>query len=225
MSRKTKEEAEKTRARILASALSLFVKKGYEHTTFTDIAARLKLTKGAVYWHFASKEALLVELVDRALQKFRRQIEEKMPTGELTFPTVADMMIRNAESLVADPRGVAFFQLMKCQIRWSDKSMDRIRADLLTDDMLGPKEAFRRAVVNDIAAGRISKTVDAEEISTVSVALWDGLVQARIDRFLKCDLSHTLHHAYKAIWEAMRVGATKGERRLRAEASEQQNQG
>ena len=72
MPRKTKEEAEKTRARILASALSLFVKKGYEHTTFTDIAARLKLTKGAVYWHFASKEALLVELVDRALQKFRR---------------------------------------------------------------------------------------------------------------------------------------------------------
>ena len=58
MSRKTKVEAERTRARILASALALFVRKGYEHTTFTDIAARLKMTKGAVYWHFATKEAL-----------------------------------------------------------------------------------------------------------------------------------------------------------------------
>ena len=55
MPRKAKEEAEKTRARILASALSLFAKKGYEHTTFTAIAARLKMTKGAVYWHFESK--------------------------------------------------------------------------------------------------------------------------------------------------------------------------
>ena len=55
MPRKTKEEAEKTRARILASALALFVKKGYEHTTFTDIAARLKMTKGAVYSHFETK--------------------------------------------------------------------------------------------------------------------------------------------------------------------------
>ena len=52
MARRTKEEAERTRTRILASALSLFAKKGYEHTTFTDIAARLKMTKGAVYWHF-----------------------------------------------------------------------------------------------------------------------------------------------------------------------------
>ena len=208
MPRKTKEEAEKTRARILASALSLFVKKGYEHTTFTDIAARLKLTKGAVYWHFASKEALLVELVDRALQKFRRQIEELMPTGELTFPAVADMMVKNAETLVADPRGCAFFRLMKCQIRWSDKSMDSVRADLLTDDMFGPREAFRRAVANDIAAGRVSASVDAEEVAVVSMAIWDGLVQARIDHFLECDLRLTLNHAYGAIWKAMRAVAS-----------------
>ena len=207
MPRKTKEEAEKTRTRILASALSLFVKKGYEHTTFTDIAARLKLTKGAVYWHFASKEALLVELVDRALQKFRRQIEELMPTGELTFPAVADMMVKNAETLVADPRGSAFFRLMKCQIRWSDKSMDSVRTDLMTDDRFGPKEAFRRAVANDIAAGRVSASVSAEEIAAVSMAIWDGLVQARIDHFLECDMGRTLAKAYGAIWRAMRVAA------------------
>ncbi|MBQ2631078.1 MAG: TetR family transcriptional regulator [Kiritimatiellae bacterium] len=207
MPRKTKEEAEKTRTRILASALSLFVKKGYEHTTFTDIAARLKLTKGAVYWHFASKEALLVELVDRALQKFRRQIKELMPTGELTFPAVADMMVKNAETLVADPRGSAFFRLMKCQIRWSDKSMDRVRTDLMTDDRFGPKEAFRRAVANDIAAGRVPATVDAEEIAAVSMAIWDGLVQARIDHFLECDMGRTLAKSYGAIWRAMRVAA------------------
>ena len=42
MPRKAKAEAEKTRARIMASALALFAKKGYERTTFTDIAARLK---------------------------------------------------------------------------------------------------------------------------------------------------------------------------------------
>ena len=204
MPRKTKEEAEKTRARILASALALFVKKGYEYTTFTDIAARLKLTKGAVYWHFASKEALLVELVDRALMKFRRQIEALMPTGELTYPTVADMMVKNAEAVVNDPRGAAFFRLMKCQIRWSDKSMDRVRADLLTDDRFGPKEAFRRAVVNDIAAGRVSPLVDADEVAMVSTALWDGLVQARIDHFLVGDIATTLKHAYKAIFKAMK---------------------
>ena len=203
MPRKTRVEAEKTRARIIASALDLFVKKGYEHTTFTDIAARLKLTKGAVYWHFASKEVLLVELVDRALVRFRRQIESLMPTGELTFPAVADMMVKNAEELVGDPRGVAFFRLMKCQIKWSDKSMDRVRVDLMTDNRFGPTEAFRRAVASDIAAGRVSASVNAEEVAAVSIAIWDGLVQAHIDHFLVCDLAETLRHAYKAVWNAM----------------------
>ena len=131
MARRRKEDAEKTRRRILASALSLFVRKGYERTTFNDIAARLTMTKGAVYWHFESKERLLVELVEEALAKFRRQLEELMPHGELTFPKVADMMVRNAMHMVDDPKSAEFFRLMKCQIKWSDDSMAKVREDLL----------------------------------------------------------------------------------------------
>ena len=204
MPRRTKEDAQRTRERILASDLALFSKKGYEHTTFTDIAARLKLTKGAVYWHFDSKEKLLVELVRLALEKFRRQIEALMPEGELTFPAVAEMMVQNAEQVVDDPKGAAFFRLMKCQIRWGDDSMTAVRQNLLTNIQFGPKEAFKKAIANDVAAGRIRPTADAEQVATVALALWDGLVQARIDRFLACDMAETLRHAYGAVWEGLR---------------------
>ena len=204
MARKRKEDAQRTRTRILASALSRFAKKGYEHTTFTDIAARLKMTKGAVYWHFESKEALLVELVNLALGKFRRQLEELMPHGELTFPKVADMMVRNAMQLVEDPKGTAFFQLMKCQIKWSDASMSKVREELLASDPFGPLQAFRAAVATDIMAGRVRADVDADEVAAVAIALWDGLVQARIDHFLVRDLALTLRHAYGAIWNRIR---------------------
>lgn len=204
MPRRTKEDAQRTRERILASALALFSKKGYEHTTFTDIAARLKFTKGAVYWHFDSKEKLLIELVRLALEKFRRQIEALTPAGELTFPAVAEMMVQNAEQVVADPKGAAFFRLMKCQIRWGDDSMAAVRQNLLTNAQFGPKEAFMRAIANDVAAGRIRPTANAEEIATVSLAIWDGLVQAHLDRFLACDMATTLRHAYGAVWEGLR---------------------
>ena len=210
MSRKTKVEAEKTRTRILASALSLFVRKGYDHTTFTDIAERLKLTKGAVYWHFATKEALLMELVDRALEKFRRQIEGLMPEGELTFPAVAEMMVKNAEAVVGDARAAAFFRLMKCQLRWADRSMEKVRSDLLTDKLFSPKEAFRRAIAADVAAGRARAATDAEEVATAAIALWDGLVQAQLDGFLTCDLATTLRHSYTAVWAAIREKSGKG---------------
>jgi len=203
MSRRTKEEAEKTRTRILASALSLFVKKGYEHTTFTDIAGRLDMTKGAVYWHFESKEKLLLALIELALQKFQRQIEELMPTGELTFPAVANMMVENAVNIVKDPKGAAFFRLMKCQIRWTDASMQGVREGFMTNLRFGPKQAFKTALESDIKARR-ARRANTEEISSVAISLWDGLVQAKLDGFLQCDLASTLRHSYEAIWNNIR---------------------
>ena len=204
MPRKVKAEAEKTRARILASALALFAKNGYDRTTFTDIAARLKMTKGAVYWHFESKEKLLMALVDEMLAKFDRQIAENMPTGGLTYPAVAAMMVGNARRVASEPRGRAFFLLMKTQVRWGEASMARVREDLLTNQKCGPFHAFRQAVENDQREGRVRPGVDPEEIASVSLAMWDGLVQAKIDGFLKQDVAVTLTHAYEATWKAIK---------------------
>ena len=205
MSRKTKEEAEKTRTRILASALSLFVKKGYEHTTFTDIAARLKMTKGAVYWHFETKEALLVALVDEMLSKFRRQIEDLMPKAELTFPAIAETMVANAERIVNDPKGTAFFLLMRTQIRWGNDSMAKTREQLLSSRTFGPYHVYVKAIKNDIAAGRVRKEINPEAVASVCLAIWDGLVQSKIDKFLTCDLKETLKRSFAALWESIKV--------------------
>ena len=206
MSRKTKEEAERTRARILASALSLFVRKGYEKTTFTDIAARLKMTKGAVYWHFETKEALLVELVREMIEKFQRRLEEFLPKGELSFPAVSDMMVQAAGRIVEDPKGAAFFMLMKTQVKWGADSMAATREKLLSRNMNGPYHTFIRAVENDIAAKRVRADVDPVALATVAVSVWDGLVRSKIERFLECDLGSTLRKTYEAMWGAIAVG-------------------
>ena len=205
MSRKTKEEAERTRARILASALSLFVRKGYERTTFTDIAARLRMTKGAVYWHFETKEALLVALVKEMLEKFQRRLEEFLPKGELTFTAVADMMVQSAGRLVEDPRSAAFFMLMKTRIRWGADSMAETREKLLSRSMNGPYHTFIKAVENDIAANRVRKEVNPVAIASVAVSVWDGLVQSKIEHFLECELEKTLRNTYEAMWGAIKV--------------------
>ena len=205
MPRKTKEEAEKTRARILASALSLFVKKGYERTTFTDIAARLRMTKGAVYWHFETKEALLVALVEEMLEKFRHRLDEFLPKGELTFTAVADMMVQSAGRLTEDPRSAAFFMLMKTRIKWGADSMAATREKLLSRDMNGPYHTFITAVENDISAKRVRKEVSPVAIASVAVSVWDGLVQSKIERFLECDLAGTLRNTYAAMWASIKV--------------------
>ena len=204
MSRKTKEEAEKTRARIMASALSLFVKKGYERTTFTDIAARLKMTKGAVYWHFETKEALLVELVREMMEKFQRRLAESLPKGELTFKAVAEMMVQTATRITEDPKGSAFFMLMKTRIRWGADSMAKVREQLLSCDTEGPYHCFIEAVERDKAAGRVRPDVNAVAVASVSLAIWIGLVRSKIEKFLECDLKETLQRSYRAMWQSMK---------------------
>lgn len=52
-----------TERRILAAARDLFMEQGYENTSIQDIVDRLgNLSKGAIYHHFASKEAILDKL-------------------------------------------------------------------------------------------------------------------------------------------------------------------
>jgi AcrR family transcriptional regulator len=50
--------AEATRRAVLAAARGSFGKKGYAQTSVDEIAAEARVTKGAVYHHFAGKEAL-----------------------------------------------------------------------------------------------------------------------------------------------------------------------
>ena len=58
---------EASRDAILDAALRCFAKRGYHETSVDDIAARARLSKGAIYWHFEGKRELFLALMDRAL--------------------------------------------------------------------------------------------------------------------------------------------------------------
>lgn len=56
---------EQTIKLILDTASTLFFQKGYDKTTLQDIIDATHLSKGAIYHHFASKEAILIAVADR----------------------------------------------------------------------------------------------------------------------------------------------------------------
>ena len=61
MVRHTKTEAQVTRMRIVEGALAAFAESGVRTTTLEHVAERAGVTRGAVYWHFADKVALVSE--------------------------------------------------------------------------------------------------------------------------------------------------------------------
>lgn len=58
-----KEQKEERKQKILMTALTLFVERGYYDTKITDIAAAVPMSTGLMFHYFESKEELLLELV------------------------------------------------------------------------------------------------------------------------------------------------------------------
>ncbi|HET7597475.1 MAG TPA: TetR family transcriptional regulator [Burkholderiales bacterium] len=57
--RRTKQEAQQTRRRIMDAALRVFDRHGISRTTLDQIADAARVTRGAIYWHFSGKAELL----------------------------------------------------------------------------------------------------------------------------------------------------------------------
>ncbi len=68
-----------TRQRILDTALSLFVSKGYEKTTMREIATEAGCSLGLAYRYFASKEELVLELYRNLVAQLEEQANQLAP--------------------------------------------------------------------------------------------------------------------------------------------------
>lgn len=65
MARRTKEDAETTRSKLLDAAELVFYEKGVSRASLGDIARAAGATRGAVYWHFKDKIDLFHAMMDR----------------------------------------------------------------------------------------------------------------------------------------------------------------
>jgi AcrR family transcriptional regulator len=68
-------KAEETRSRILAAALDLFRRRGFDQTTMREIANEAGVALGSAYYYFASKETLVMAFYEQASEDMSIQIE------------------------------------------------------------------------------------------------------------------------------------------------------
>ncbi len=71
--RAAREEGREARDELLSAALRVFARRGYRQAGVDEIAAEAGYSKGALYWHFSSKEELLTALVDERVDAPMRE--------------------------------------------------------------------------------------------------------------------------------------------------------
>jgi AcrR family transcriptional regulator len=89
-----------TRERILNAALDLFIEKGFDKTSLREIAEQLGVTKAALYYHFASKEDILMALHLR-LHEFGFDALTQLGDQEPTPARWADLLDQVVDQMLA----------------------------------------------------------------------------------------------------------------------------
>ena len=75
------DRAVKTRHDILNSAITLFARRGILATTMAELARAIHMTPGALYWHFPTKEDLLLAAIEELHTRFVASFEPMLTMG------------------------------------------------------------------------------------------------------------------------------------------------
>ena len=198
MSKKTYEEAQKTKQSILAAANQVFISKGYAKTSLSDIARVAHVTRGAIYWHFENKGELLAALLEDHLERLnllptlRAAVAENQrdPLGMLYKWAMLHFQA-DTENFIVSPLADIFQQVMA--IDATHDAQERL-IELIESERQMIKDAFKRA----IALGQLSPQVDADLVASYVNGTIVGLIVS-----LRDGLHIVPHQSSKLIVETM----------------------
>lgn len=178
--RRTRQEAEETRHRILEAAVELFEARGYSATRIQDIADRTGLTRGAVYWHFKNKNELYLHIFRMFERRLDRMLEESERLSRSPLERLRWLISRMVSShdLMVGFRQVRM-AAMTDFCRLHDSEMVRDHREWITEKCLHIAERF---IVQGKNAGEIRQDVEPRMAALAIVMFVMGCVGAQLNR-------------------------------------------
>ena len=199
------EQSRSRRERILDAAFSAFAARGYRDTAVDDIAGAAETSKGGIYFHFPSKEAIFRELMQTTADKLVARVER-------------------AVALETEPVARAEAALRTVLSTFSGH---RTMARLLFLDLAGAGRAFQ-AETNSLhdrfarlIAGYLDDAVAAGAIppldTQVTSVVWFGALNEMVARWLIAEHPAPLEDSYPALRVVLLRSAGVPEARIAAD--------
>ncbi|MFG2877477.1 ScbR family autoregulator-binding transcription factor [Streptomyces sp. NPDC048337] len=107
------ERSERTRRRLVCAGAEMFHRNGYANATLGEIAAAAGVTKGALYFHFASKDELAEAVQQRGCALLYEQVRALRESGVSPLQALIDITHWLARSLHEEPAIPASFRITK----------------------------------------------------------------------------------------------------------------
>lgn len=207
MARRTKQEAAQTREAVLKAALDIFYEKGYTRTTFDEIARRIELTKGAVYWHFRNKADLLAALLK---QKFYdKDLEKKhLVKSPQTLADLREIISIETKQIENDAEFRKFLFFFIFQMEWSEAIYQKI-GEQVRDIRDYPMMRLKETLTFLQKSGEISPDVSVEELALTFICFWRGTISAYISKIFPFVLSQQMVKGFDLIMSSVKTEKNK----------------
>ncbi|MGD1280165.1 TetR family transcriptional regulator [Mycobacterium seoulense] len=158
--------ADATRRQILQAASHQFARRPYHDVGLDDILAEAQLTKGAMYFHFKSKHALAVELINKQIAAATVAVGDLLTRGLSGLETLIDFSYLIAVQDIKTDLVRAGLNLIE-SVGHSEGLQDTL--------MNGWVDALSQVVAQAIAEGDIDGQCDPRDVGRLMVALHMGL--------------------------------------------------
>ena len=170
--KRSKADAELTRAALLKAALKVFSAKGYARATLDEIARAARVTRGAVYHHFEDKAAIYQALLFESSRKSQDLIPAAIAEGGGFLEIIERVFVRQMMQIDSDPelRAQALFALRGDYMSIPSVRDEIERRHTQTWTML--TQTFAEAQ----AGGVVRTDLAPRDIARAFIALQNGLV-------------------------------------------------
>lgn len=181
------QEADATR-RLLDAAIQIFDRKGYAASSVREIAEAAGVTKPVVYYHFGSKEGLLVAILDQAVRDFTQTID----TAVARAGSARERLVRLCEDVYG------LFERNVSVARVAHMVFLGPRDVAPPYDLMVLERRLREGVVRIVKDGQAAdelRGVDAEDVALAAMGILEGCQ----DRQMFPELSQVGHDGLRRI--------------------------
>lgn len=169
MSELSDKRSDTTRDQILRAAAHQFAQRPYYAVGLDDILAEAQLTKGAMYFHFRSKHALALAIVDEQTDSSAESVKNLLARKLSGLESLIDVSYLVAVGDITQDVTRASFNLLESVGR-----TEKLQARLLGGWIQLMGEIAQRG----IAEGDIVEQADPEDIGRLLVSIYVGMRQA-----------------------------------------------
>jgi AcrR family transcriptional regulator len=169
------EKKAQTRRRLLQAAAAVFARRGFHGASVEEIAAEAGMTTGALYWHFAGKEALFLALADEQVE--RRVAEIASLAEDADDPAaLQDRVAQQFASFIEhDPDWpLLFFEF------WAYGARDPRLREEFAERRRAVQQALAQTVERATRAYGLTLTIPSEQLAIGLGALINGLAFERV---------------------------------------------